>query len=344
MQSLTVARHPTAAGRTGVVVHVLVTGASGNIAAAVVPELLSAGHTVTGLARSDRAAAAVRALGAEVRRGDLDDLDGLAAAAAAADAVVHLAFKHDLQQAGDLPAAAAADLRAIEAMGAALQGSGKVFVGTGATGALALAGHRGELTESDVLPGGPRIDAENAVVALAEQGVRSTVVRLAPTVHGDGAYGFASQLLQIARARGTSGYLGEGANRWPSVDTRDVAVLYRLAAESAPAGSRWHAVAEQGVALREIAAAVGRRLGVEVTAVPDEEADERFGHLRMFVDLDNPTSSRTTREALGWTPTRPGLLADLETASTTRGQTGGRPPRTAGVAGRARVELHDTGA
>jgi len=194
---------------------VFVTGASGHIASAVIPELLSAGHAVIGLARSDGAAAAVRSLGADVRRGDLDDLDGLSAAVREADGVIHLAFKHEDQRAGDLASAVAADLRAIEAMGVALKGSDRPFVGTCATGALILAGFHGQLTERDVRPGGPRIDAENTVVALAEQGVRSSVVRLPPTVHSLGRFGFVSGLIAIARATGVAGYLGDGTNRRP---------------------------------------------------------------------------------------------------------------------------------
>lgn len=291
---------------------VFVTGASGHIASAVIPELLAAGHTVTGLARSDRAAATVRALGADVRRGDLDDLYGLSAAVREADGVIHLAFKHEEQQSGDLAGAAAADLRAIQAMGAALMGLDKPLVGTCATGALALAGFQGQLTEHDVRPGGPRIDAENTVIALAEQGVRSSIVRLPPTVHSIGNYGFASGLIAIARATGISGYLGDGTNRWPSAHTRDVGRLYRLALESAPAGARLHAVAEEGIALRDVAAVIGRRLGVPVTPVAAEDAEGHFGHLTMFVGLDNPTSSQITQTTLSWTPTRPGLLLDLE--------------------------------
>lgn len=291
---------------------VLVTGASGHIASAVVPELLSAGHAVTGLARSDRAAAAVRSLGAGVLRGDLDDLDGLSRAVREVDGVVHLAFKHEEQHSGDFAGAIDADLRAVEAMGVALEGSGKAFVGTNATGALVLAGVQGLLTENDVGPGGPRVDAENAAVALAGRGVRSSVVRLPPTVHSLGVYGFVSGLISIARATGVSGYLGDGSNRWPSADGRDVGRLYRLALESAPAGSRLHAVAEEGVALREIAAVIGRRLGVPVVSIAEEDAERHFGHLSMFVGLDNPTSSGITRDSLGWTPNRPGLISDLD--------------------------------
>ena len=290
---------------------VFVTGASGHIASEVVPELVSAGHAVTGLARSESAAAAVEALGAEVRRGDLDDLAGLSTAAGEADGVIHLAFKHEEQHAGDLAAAVAADLRAIEAMGAALEGSDKPFVGTSATLAQVLAGFEGQLTERDVRPGGPRIDAEGAVVALAERGVRSSVVRL-PNVHGPGNLGFISGLVALAGVTGVAGYVGDGGNRWPSAETRDVGRLYRLALDSAPAGSRLHAVAEEGVALRDVAAAIGRRLGVPVAAIAAEDAEEHFGHLAMFVGIDNPTSSQITRELLGWTPTRPGLISDLD--------------------------------
>ena len=291
---------------------VFVTGASGHIASAVIPELLSAGHAVTGLARSDRAAAAVQSLGADVRRGDLDDLDGLSTAVHGADGVIHLAFKHEEQHSGDLAGAVAADLRAIETMGAAVKGSDKPLVGTCATGALILAGFQGQLTEHDVRPGGPRIDAENTVIALAEQGVRSSVVRLPPTVHSHGRYGFVSDLIAIARTTGVAGYLGDGKNRWPSADTRDVGRLYRLALESAPAGSRLHAVAEEGITLRDIATVIGRRLGIPIAPVAAENAEQHFGHLSIFVSLDNPTSSQITRDTLGWTPTRPGLISDLD--------------------------------
>jgi nucleoside-diphosphate-sugar epimerase len=291
---------------------VFVTGASGHIASAVIPELVSAGHAVTGLARSDRSADAVRSLGADVRQGDLDDLDGLSTTVREADGVIHLAFKNEEMRSGDLAGAAGADLRAIEAMGAALKGSGKPFVGTNATFGLILAGFQGQVTEHDVLASGPRIDAENSVIALAGQGVRSSVVRLPPAVHSLGRYGFVSSLIAIARATGVAGYLGGRGNRWPAADTRDVGRLYRLALESAPAGSRLHAVAEEGIALRDIAAAIGRRLGVPAAPVDAENAERYFGFLSAFVGLDNPTSSHITRDMLGWTPTRPGLISDLD--------------------------------
>lgn len=291
--------------------HVFITGASGHVASTVIPELISGGHTVTGLARSDSSAAALRPLGAEVYRGDLDDLDGLRAAARAADGVVHLAFKHDLQQSGNLADAVAADHRAIEALTDCLIGTGKPFVNTNATGALALAGFRGTLTEDDALSGGPRIDAENSVTALADKGVRSSTVRLPPTVHSDGRFGFASELIAIARATGVSGYPGDGGNRWPSANAHDVARLYRRALESAPAGARIHAVAEEGITVRDIAEAIGRRLDVPVRAIAHDDLAQHFGHFAPFAGLDNPTSSTITRETLDWAPTHPGLLADL---------------------------------
>ncbi|WP_439865346.1 SDR family oxidoreductase [Pseudomonas antarctica] len=290
---------------------IFVTGASGHIASAVIPELICAGHTVVGLARSDSAAAAVRALGAQVHRGELADTSGLAAAAKHADGVIHLAFDHEQQGRGNLQGAVAADLGAIHAIGQALAGSGKPFVGTCATGGLALAGFSGLLTEDVTLPGGPRIDAENAVIALAQQGVRSSVVRLPPAVHHNGRYGFVSGLIGIARSTGVAGYLGDGSNRWPSTDTRDVAVAYRLALELATAGTRFQAVAEEGIPMREIALAIGLRLGVPAVAVTPEDAQHQFGFLTAFVGLDNPASSQMTRDMLGWVPTRPGLLESI---------------------------------
>jgi nucleoside-diphosphate-sugar epimerase len=290
---------------------VFVTGASGHIASAVIPELTSAGHSVLGLARSERSVEVVRSLGAEVRRGDLDDLECLTAAAHESDCVIHLAFKHDEMRSGDLGGAAAADLRAIETMGAALQGTGKPFVGTNGLLGLLLAGFRGRLTEHDVWPGGPRIDAENRVIALAEEGVRTSVVRLPPTVHSGGRYGFASGLMAVAQAKGVSGYIGDGTNRWPAVDTRDAGRLYLRALESAPAGSRLHAVAEEGIALRDIAAAIAGRLSVPVAPVAPEDATEHFGYLAAFIGLDAPTSSQSTRALLDWNPAHPGLIADL---------------------------------
>ena len=290
---------------------VFVTGASGHIGSAVVPELLQAGHRVVGLARSDRSAAALAAAGAEVRRGDLDDLDGLRAAAAAADGVIHLAFKHDLMGAGDFAGAAAADLAATEVLAEALRGTGRPLVTT--SGTLLLAGITGRPgTEADAAPGGPRVEAENLVISLAGRGVRSSAVRLPPIVHSPlDHHGFAHILIGIARQTGQSGYVADGANRWPSVHTLDAARVYRLALEGAPAGSRLHAVADEGIPFRDIAATIGRGTGVPAASISAADAAERFAFLGTLVGVDNPVSSAATRTLLGWEPAHPGLLEDL---------------------------------
>jgi nucleoside-diphosphate-sugar epimerase len=293
---------------------VFVTGASGHIGSAVVPELLAAGHQVVGLARSDSSAAALEAAGAEVHRGNLEDLDDLREAAAAADGVIHLAFDHEAMRTGHFEDAIASNQRAIEAIAAGLEGSGKPFVGTSGTLMLTLGGiSGGPGTEEDVIESGPRVDAENYVIGLAERGVRSSVLRLPPIVHSTlDHHGFATVLIGVAREAGVSGYVGDGSNRWPSVHTLDAARLYRLALENAPAGSRLHAVADEGVPFRDIAEVIGRKLGVPTASVPAEEAADRFAFLGAFVGLDNPTSSELTRGLLGWEPTHPGLLEDLD--------------------------------
>jgi nucleoside-diphosphate-sugar epimerase len=295
---------------------VFVTGASGHIGSLVVPELLEAGHEVTGLARSDKSAAALAAAGAKVHRGTLDDLDGLRGGAAAADGVIHLAYNHEPMQAGNFVDAAVLDLRAVQAMGAALGGSGKPFVNTSGTLQLAMAGLGRRGTEADVVDTGepprPRAASENAVVALAGRGVRSSVVRLAPTVHGPAdAHGFVPWLIAIAREKGVSAYVGDGSNRWPAVHELDAARLYRLALEAAPAGSRLHGVGDEGVPFRDIAEAIGRRLDLQAVGISREEAGAHFGFLGALVTLDNPTSSAATQELLGWPPAHPGLIADL---------------------------------
>jgi len=289
--------------------HVFVTGPTGHIGSAVVAELLDAGHQVTGLARSDQGAAALQAAGATARRGDLDDLDGLRDAAAASDGVIHLAFKHDFD---DFAGAAETDLRAVEAMGEALVGSDRPFVITSGTLLLALIGQGGVGTEQDTLPGGPRVDSENAVIALAERGVRSSVIRLAPLVHSNlDHHGFAHHLINTARDTGVSGYIGDGSNRWPGIHTLDAARMYRLALENAPAGTRLHGVADEGVPFRDIAGVIGRHLNVPTASIAAEDAGH-FGFLALFASLDNPTSNALTQKVLDWQPERPGLIEDLD--------------------------------
>ncbi|MGW0082751.1 SDR family oxidoreductase [Streptomyces sp. NPDC003393] len=292
---------------------IFVTGASGWIGSALVPELVDAGHQVIGLARSDASAAALTSAGAEVVRGTVDDLDVLRDTAAASDGVVHLAFKHDIAFSGDFAGAAHADRRAVDALGDALAGTDRPFVL-----ASGLAGlKQGQVaTEKDVATtdGSPvsiRATTAAAVIALASRGVRSCVVRLSPTCHGEGDNGFVAALVATARAKGVSGYLGDGTNRWPAVHRLDAARLFRLAVEKAPAGSVLHGAAEEGVALRDIAEAIGRHLGVPVTSVAPEAAAEHFTWLGGFLGLDCPASSALTRELLDWRPTRPGLLEDL---------------------------------
>jgi nucleoside-diphosphate-sugar epimerase len=292
---------------------VFVTGASGHIGSALVPELLEAGHKVVGLARSEQSAVALAAAGAAVHRGTLDDLDGLAEAAAAADGVIHLAFNHEAMRAGDFLGAAAADERAIETFVQVLAGTDKPLVTASGTLMLAAAGLGRAGTEADALDAGPRIDAENAVVALADREVRSSVVRLPPVVHSSlDTHGFVPTLIAIAREHGISAYVGDGSNRWPAGHTLDAAHLFRLALEGAPAGSRLHAVGDEGIAFREIAAVIGRHLNQPVISIPPEQAGAHFGFLGGLVALDNPVSSTRTRELLGWIPTHPGLLDDLD--------------------------------
>jgi nucleoside-diphosphate-sugar epimerase len=290
---------------------VFVTGAAGYIGSAVVRELFAAGHQVLGLARSDAAAAKIASAGADVHRGSLDDLDSLRSGAAAADGVIHLAFTN-ISEITDFAAACQADLRAVETIGAALEGSGKPFVVTSGTLMLAMLGRL--VTEEDVSdPTVPRVASENAAIALAKRGVRSSVVRLAPSVHGEGdKHGFVPSLIGIARAKGVSAFVGDGSNRWPAVHRLDAAGLFRLAAEAAPAGSRLHGAGEEGVPFREIAEAIGRQLKLPVVSVAAEDAGDHFGFLSALVSFDNPTSSALTRQRLGWRPQGPGLIADIE--------------------------------
>jgi nucleoside-diphosphate-sugar epimerase len=298
---------------------VFVTGASGWIGSAVVPELIDAGHRVLGLARSDASAAVLTAAGAEVLRGTLDDLDRLRSAAAASDGVIHLAFKHDIAFSGGFQAAADADRRAVETFGEALAGSGRPFVI--ASGTLGLAPGR-VATERDGLDpgsaahlsGGPQIRHGTAdlTLSLASRGVRSSVLRLPPTVHGEGDHGFMAALVGIARDKGVSGYVGDGANRWPAVHRFDAAHLFCLALDKAPAGSVLHAVADEGVPIRAIAEVIGRHLDIPVAAISPEDAATHFAWLGGFIATDSPASSALTRELLGWRPAQPGLLEDLD--------------------------------
>jgi nucleoside-diphosphate-sugar epimerase len=304
----------------GVIMRVFVTGASGWIGSAVVPELIGSGHQVVGLARSDTAAAALTATGAAVQRGGLDELDVLGSAAAASDGVIHLAFKHDLAFTGDFEGAAGADRGAIETIGEALAGSDRPFVI--ASGTLGVAPGR-VATEADMpdldsatshFTAGPAMRARNAQITLefATRGVRASVVRLPPTNHGDGDNGFMATLVAIARDKGVSGYIGDGTNRWPAVHRLDSARLFALAVDKAPPGSVMHAVAEEGVPIREIAAVIGRQLDIPVVSIPPNEADEHFTWLSGFLGLDSPASSVLTRELLGWRPAQPGLIEDLD--------------------------------
>jgi nucleoside-diphosphate-sugar epimerase len=298
---------------------VFVTGASGWIGSAVVPELVGAGHQVVGLARSDASAAALAAAGAEVLRGTVDDLDILRDAAAASDGVIHLAFKHDLVYSGRFEAAAEADRRAVETFGEALAGSDRPFVlASGLAGlvpgrvATEQDGHGAAGTEH--LAPGARIRWGTAELtrSLASRGVRSSILRLPPTVHGDGDNGFMAAVVGVARQKGVSGYLGDGSNRWPAVHRIDAAHLFRLAVENAPAGSTLHAVADEGVPIRAVAEVIGRHLELPVAAIAPEDAVEHFTWLAGFIGLDVPASSTLTRQLLGWQPTQPGLLDDLD--------------------------------
>ena len=266
---------------------VFVTGATGFIGSVLVPELIGAGHTVVGLTRSDKGAEALKEAGAEVQRGTLEDLDSLRAAAAASDGVIHLAFGHPSGLAAALPI----DLHAVETMGAALEGSGKPFVTTSHLNGEA---------------------SDNAVLLLS--GVRGLVVSLSLSVHGEGdTHGFVPRLITTAQTRGVSAYIGDGSNRWPAIHRLDAAHLYRLALESAPAGSRLDGVGDEGVPFRDIASVIGRHLNLPVVSIPREEANAHFGpFLAMVAARDLPRSSTQTQELLGWRPVHPRLLPDLE--------------------------------
>jgi len=292
---------------------IFVTGASGWIGSAVVADLLAADHQVLGLARSDASAQAIAEAGAEVRRGDIGDLDVLRAAAAESDGVVHLAFRHDIAFNGDFDAAVATDRAAIEAIGDALAGTDRPLAIAAGVAGLRPAQLATENDRPDPFPGpGGRILNERTALALAERGVRSMSVRFAPTVHGEGDSGFVAMIVAADRTAGAAAYVGEGANRWPAVHRADAARLVRLGIERAPAGSVLHAIGEEGVAIRDVTEAIGRGLGLPVRSIAPEEAGGQFGFLAGFLALDMPASNDLTRELLSWEPTGPGLVEDLD--------------------------------
>ncbi|SEO45483.1 SDR family oxidoreductase [Amycolatopsis saalfeldensis] len=303
---------------------VFVTGGTGHSGSYLIPELIAAGHDVTGLARSDASAAALSAQGAKVRRGDLQDLDGLKEAAADSDGVIHLAHRQDLLPSGGIDAVAAAELPAVLALGEALAGTGKPLVAAGSIGSPGWEGLGRPATEEDrALPGGDayrgtlrvRNVVETTVAGLAERGVRSSIVRIPPIAHGttDRA-GFLPLLIALAKEKGVAGYPGDGANRWPAVHVRDVASLFRLALEKSPAGRSWHAIEDGGRPVREIAEAIGRRLGLPAVSIPADVLmlPGYFGFLANLVTLDLPAANLVTRRTLGWEPAQPGVLADLD--------------------------------
>ncbi|MBV9605589.1 MAG: SDR family oxidoreductase [Solirubrobacterales bacterium] len=289
---------------------IFVTGATGFIGSAVVTELIEAGHEVVGLTRSDHGADRLASVGAEAHRGDLDDLDGLRRGAAGADGVIHTAYIHDFSQ---MPLAAQTDRRAIEALGGELEGSGRPLVITTGT---ALINPGSIATEDDAVDPAtaahPRAQAEPLAIALSQRGVRSAIVRPGASVHGEGDHGFVPFLIELARTKGVSGYIADGANRWPAVHRLDAARLYRLALEQAPAGSVFHAIGDEGVATREIAEIIGRHLDIPVVSISPEDAPEHFGWMSAFWALDAPASSALTQARLGWKPTHIGLVEDLE--------------------------------
>jgi nucleoside-diphosphate-sugar epimerase len=285
---------------------IFVTGATGFVGSAIVRELIGAGHQVLGLAGSDAAAAALTAVGANVQRGSLDDLEGLREGAGAADAVIHAGFIHDF---ANYAAAAETDTRAIEAIGAVLSGSDRSFIVTSGT-ALAAPGR--VATENDSANSTFPRKSEAAAASAAAGGARVSVVRLPPSVHGAGDHGFVPLLIRIAREKGVSAYVAQGLNRWPAVHRLDAAHLYRLMLEKSPMAARYHSVADEGVPFREIAQVIGRRLNIPVVSKSQEEASDHFGWFGHFAALDCPATSAQTQEQLGWHPAQVALIPDID--------------------------------
>ena len=285
---------------------VFITGATGFIGSRVVPELIGAGHQVLGLTRSDAGAESLISAGAEAHRGDLEDLESLRRGAADSDAVIHTAFQHDWTRFAE---SCELDKRAIETIGAVLEGSSRPFI---VSSGVSVAQGRAATEDDPPLssPYLPRV-SEVTAVALLERGVQASVMRL-PQVHDTVKQGLVTPLVAVARAKGVSAYVGDGQNRWPAAHISDVARLYRLALEKGTAGAKYHAIAEEGVALKDIATAIGRGLNVPVTSIPQEQAQEHFGFFGFFVGRDALTASAQTRAKLGWNPTGPTLLTDLD--------------------------------
>ncbi len=290
---------------------VFVTGATGFIGTAVVKGLISSGHNVIGLARSDKSVATLAELGAEAQRGSLEDLESLRSGAAAADGVIHLAFNNGF---GDFHTIISNDLQAVHTIGDVLVGTGKPFVSTSVTTMLLSKGQPAteDMEGLEGTPGFPRSAAENAVIAFAKRGVRSSVVRLAPCVHDVSRQGFASALAHIAREKGVSAYVDGGTNLWPAIHLLDAAKLFQLALENAPAGTRLHGVGEDGIMLSTIAKAIGRRWNLPTSSISHEAVGEHFSWLSPFVSFNNPVSSAKTQQLLDWKPERSTLIADIE--------------------------------